>query len=98
MCFSRLFDVRCFTSSAFVLDLLPPLGHELHDLFGVQVPIARLLPDFLALLLTEEDVWREWLARRLHPLQNDLFLCLDVVADEVTEFSVPLGTLLTLLE
>lgn len=81
-----------------VFDLLPPLGDELHHLLGIQMRVALLLADLLALFLTEEYVRGKRFPWRLHPCQNALFFSFDVQRDEVSEFSVPLLALRALLK
>lgn len=87
-----------FSLILLVFDLLPPPRDQLHYLLGVQMAVARLLADLLPLLLTEENVGRQRFAWRLHSLENDLLLSLHVVSHQVSEFSVPLGALLAVLE
>ena len=60
--------------------------------------VASLLLDFFSLLLAEEYIWGKWFARRLHAIHDTLFLRFNVHADEISEFSVPLLALLTILE
>ena len=60
--------------------------------------VPRKSLDFFTVLLAKENVWRERFPRRLHPLRDGLFLCLDVECDEVAKLTVPLVALPALLE
>lgn len=60
--------------------------------------VARLALDLFALLLAEEYVWRQRLRWRLHGLDNSRLLFSDVFCVQVSEFSVPHGSLGARLE